>query len=89
MSSSLNPLRRAVRGDRFGAWIGGVIFQVFAMVCVLPLSPKFCVAINMQDPGGGAWVLGAFGAGLALAGAYFARRGLLARDVNRTPMLRI
>jgi hypothetical protein len=88
MSSDLEPLRAAVRADRAGAWIGAGIFQLFAMACVLPLSPKFCEAINMQSPGGGAWVLGGFGAGLALAGAYFARRALLQRDVDRTPMLR-
>lgn len=87
-SRHLEPLRAAVRKERAGAWLGAILFQAFAMVCVLPLSPRFCALIDMRDPGAGAWILGALGLGLALAGAHFARNALLARDVDRTPLLR-
>jgi hypothetical protein len=83
----LLALRSAIEAERRGAWIGAVIFELFAIATVLPFSAKFRVAINLAPLGGGAWVLGTMGAGLALAGAFFARKALLQRDPNRTPMM--
>jgi hypothetical protein len=87
MSRALDPLRSALAAERIGAWIGAVVFELCAMGIVLPFSAKFRLLINMGDLKEGAWVIGIFGAGLALAGAWFARKALLQRDIDRTPMM--
>lgn len=87
MRDELDPLRRQVRAERTGSWVGAIVFELFAIGIVLPFSDAFRQAINMAPLGGGAYVLGAFGLGLALTAAWFARRGLLARDVDRTPLM--
>jgi hypothetical protein len=83
----LPALRNAIEAERLGAWVGAVFFELFAIAMVLPFSTKFRAAINLAPLGGGAWALGAMGAGLALAGAHFARKALLKRDPYRTPMM--
>ena len=66
MSDHLDPLRDALRGQRTGSWVGAAVFEAFAIGMVLPFSEKFRQAINLAPLDGGAWVLGIFGAGLAL-----------------------
>lgn len=87
MSDHLDPLRDALRGQRTGSWVGAAVFEAFAIGMVLPFSEKFRQAINLAPLGGGAWVLGIFGAGLALTAAYFARKALVLRDLERAPLL--
>jgi hypothetical protein len=87
MDLCLAPLRQQFAGERVGAYIGGVLFELIAMGMVLPLSAGFCVAINMEHSSVAPWFLVPLGAVLALVAAYFFRRGLLLRDPNRTPML--
>ena len=83
----LDPLRQVFSHERFGLILGALALEAIAIAVVLPVSPAFCVVINMEPPGGAVYVLWALGLGGALGVAFMARRAIALRDVDRTAVM--
>ncbi len=66
---------------------GALALEAVAVALVLPASPAFCVAINMEDPGGAVYLMWALGIGGALGVALMLRKALALRDIYRTPIM--
>lgn len=86
-SDLLDPLRKVLSHERVVTILGAIALEAIAVAVPLPVSPAFCVAINMQNPGGAAYVLWALGIGGALGVAFMVRRAIALRDVDRTAIM--
>lgn len=83
----LDPLRQVLSHERIGLLLGAIALEAIAIAVVLPVSPAFCVAINMAPPGGAVYVLWTMGLGGALGVAFMVRRVIALRDVDRTAIM--
>ena len=83
----LDPLRQVFSHERIGLILGAIALEAIAIAIVLPVSPAFCVVINMAPPGGAVYVLWAMGLGGALGVAFMVRRAIALRDVDRTALM--